>query len=333
LPDPLHKGWGEFQRLLPGVFISIMIAMSASFVAGAYGVPHMLLALLFGMVVHFLARTTTGAPGINFASKTVLRFGVALLGLRIGLSDVMDLGTTGVLIVVGAVAATISFGVLLAPVLGLGRDQGALSGGATAICGASAALAISSVLPPSKQRERDTLFTVIAVTTLSTIAMVLYPALTAVLGFDDVSAGFLVGASIHDVAQVVGAGYMISPEAGDMATITKLLRVALLVPACFVLSIAFSHGRQSGSYKTVPLPWFLVVFIVLAVLNSTGVIPVALAQGLKSLSSWCLVTAVAAIGVKSSLGEIRAVGLPAAVLVVCETLFILGVVLVAMLVF
>ena len=177
-----------------------------------------------------------------------------------------------------AVSLTIALGVLLARLFKVESSLGVLMGGATAICGASAALAISSVLPKSAHLERNTTLTVVAVTTLSTLAMVAYPLITKWLGFDAVISGKFFGATIHDGAQVVGAGYSLSPEAGDAATITKLMRVAFLLPVLIVISLVERTRRanQAGSVyagsagKTPLLPWFTVAFVVLMLLNSKG---------------------------------------------------------------
>ena len=173
---------------------------------------------------------------------------------------------------------TIALGVLLARLFKVESSLGVLMGGATAICGASAAHAISSVLPKSAHLERNTTLTVVAVTTLSTLAMVAYPLITKWLGFDAVISGKFFGATIHDGAQVVGAGYSLSPEAGDAATITKLMRVAFLLPVLIVISLVERTRRANqaglvyagGAGKTPLLPWFTVAFVVLMLLNSTG---------------------------------------------------------------
>jgi hypothetical protein len=135
-----------------------------------------------------------------------LRMGVALLGARLAFSDLAQLGWEPIAFLVFAVGVTIFSGVLCAQLMGVGRKLGVLTGGSVAICGASAAMAISSVLPESEDRRRATLFTVIGVASLSTVAMIFYPLLGDILGMDDEAMGFFIGATIHDVAQVVGAG-------------------------------------------------------------------------------------------------------------------------------
>ena len=176
--------------------------------------------------------------------------------MRITLSQIASLGPWPVATVIVGVATTILFGFLLARRMGLSSMFGVLSGGAVAICGASAALAIASVLPRNDKRERDTILTVVSVTALSTLAMIIYPIFATSIGLDHRQAGIFIGGTIHDVAQVVGAGYMISNETGDIATYVKLLRVAMLLPAVFAISFLRAKQRprrkRAGDAAAVP---------------------------------------------------------------------------------
>src|SRR6201999_2558722 len=187
-------------------------------------------------------------PGIEFASKAVLRTGVALLGARITVEQIVALGPVPIAMVVAGVTTTILMGFLLARMLGLSRSFGILSGGSVGICGASAALAIASVLPRNKESERDVILAVVVVTGLSTIAMILYPMLVTAIGLDHMRAGLFLGGTIHDVAQVVGAGYTISQKTGDIATYVKLLRGAMLLPVVGVIApvLARRGGGTAG---------------------------------------------------------------------------------------
>ncbi len=164
----------RYQAILPGVSVSVITGLAALFLSEHYGSPAMLFALLIGMAVSFLYRADSpSAEGIDFCASTLLRTGVVLLGLRLALEDLTALGwdTLGLLCI--AILSTILLGIGLARILGLKGQLGALTGGAVAICGASAALAISTILPKGQHHERDTLVTVIGVTAMSTIAMVL----------------------------------------------------------------------------------------------------------------------------------------------------------------
>jgi hypothetical protein len=188
----------------PGMIAAGTVGMAATWLSQHYNAPVMLFALLLGMAFRFLHEEGRCVRGIEFSARTILRIGVALLRLRITFGQIASLGIEPVIIVVTGVATTIAFGLLLARLLGLGANFGYLSGGAVGICGASAALAISSTLPAYDKRERDTVLTVVGVTTLSTIAMIFYPVLVSALHLDHAQAGMFLGGSIHDVAQVVG---------------------------------------------------------------------------------------------------------------------------------
>lgn len=310
------------QTLVPGLLVTALVAMAAGFLGSHYKGSVLLFALLLGLALHFISEDPRCAAGIQFASSTVLRLGVALLGLRLSIEHVISVGWQTAVALVVAVSLTIALGLLLARLFKLDSSLGFLIGGATAICGASAALAISSVLPRSPGLERDTTLTVVGVTTLSTVAMVVYPLITHGLGFHALTAGLFIGATIHDVAQVVGAGYSLSPAAGDVATITKLMRVALLVPVLVVISLVMRRrARDEGSGVRAPLlPWFAVAFIALMLVNSTGWVPRVLQSGASGLSQAFLVVAIAGVGLKTSLKEVTQLGWRPVAMIVLVTL-------------
>ncbi|MFU2325779.1 YeiH family protein [Pseudomonas sp. NFX98] len=321
---------GRLRQMGPGLLVSLAIAMASAFIADHYGGPTLLYALLFGMACHFLSEHSRCLPGIEFASRTLLRIGVALLGARITLEQIGALGWQTVLAAVFAVSTTILIGWISARLLKVRADFGVLTGGAVAICGASAALAISAVLPRHENSERDTLLTVVGVTSLSTVAMITYPIISKLLGFSPVQAGTFLGGTIHDVAQVVGAGYMISPETGDIATVVKLLRVALLVPAVVMIAWLFrrQQSTQSDNGRRIPLvPGFLLAFVCLVAVNSSGYLPSSLTSAMNETSRGCLVIAIAALGLKTSLQKLASVGWRPIALLVGETLFLAALVI------
>lgn len=317
------------DAVYPGLLVACTIALAATFLASHYNTPVMLFGLLFGMAFHFLHEDGRCVAGIEFSSRTVLRFGVALLGVRVTASQIVSLGVVPVATVVVSVGSTILIGALLARRLGLNKLFGVLSGGAVAICGASAALAIASVLPKHEDSERDTILTVVAVTALSTLAMIFYPILVGWIGLDHVHAGLFLGGTIHDVAQVIGAGFMISPETGDIATYVKLLRVAMLLPVVSI--IASTAARGSGKAKGPKIPTFLLGFAALVVVNSTGLLPAVAVSALTEVSRWCLVTAIAALGMKTSFKSLIVVGWRPIGLMVIETVWIALLVLLSVL--
>lgn len=323
-------GMKTLRAIYPGLLVAGVIGLAATWLSTHYQAPVMLFALLLGMAFHFLHEEGRCVAGIEFSSKAVLRTGVALLGARITASQILGLGVMPIVTVLVAVSTTIALGFLVARWLGLSRSLGVLSGGAVGICGASAALAIASVLPQSKESERDTILTVVAITALATIAMIVYPMLATAIGLNHVRAGIFLGGTIHDVAQVVGAGYSISPQTGDVATYVKLLRVTLLLPVVF--TIAFVVARAQTGAKTgarAPLPWFLFGFAALVAVNSFNWLPKLVTGLANDVSRDCLVIAIAALGMKTSFKELITVGWRPIALMVIETAWIGGVVLVA----
>lgn len=322
----------DLTTAFPGFAVAVLIGIAAQFLSDHYGAPAMLMALLLGLALNFLAdEGTRTAPGIALTSRTVLRLGVALLGARISVDMLRGLGGPMIALVIAGVILTILFALLVSRFVGRSWRFALLTGGSVAICGASAAMAIAAVLPKHEKSERDLVFTVLSVTVLSTVAMVAYPMLANLFGFTAQDSGVFLGGTIHDVAQVVGAGFSISPEVGETATLVKLIRVAMLAPVVLVFSLVIrARGLADGDAGKPPplLPGFVLGFLALAVLNSLGLIPRPVADLAGSLSRWALLIAIAAVGVKTSLKKMLAVGGGAIALIVAETVF-LGVVVLA----
>ena len=312
----------------------VVIALAATFLSGHFGGPQLLYALLIGLAFHFLSKSGGIKPGVDFCGRVLLRVGVALLGARITVGQIAKLGIETALAIVAAVALTIGFGLLLAKWLRRSRDEGLLSGGAVAICGASAALAISSVLPQTKENERFTLLAVVGVTVLSTLSMVVYPFALKLMGLPAAQAGIFLGGSIHDVAQVVAAGMMLGPEAGDTATVVKLFRVILLMPIVLLISISFRNdpATQAADVEVPLVPRFLLAFIVLMLLASIGLLTPDMTRLAGDASRGLLVTAIAAAGIKTSFEDLLKLGWQPVAMLVGETVFIAALVLGAILV-
>lgn len=316
----------HIRSVWPGLAVALTIAAAASFLSQHYGAPAMLFALLVGMAFHFLHEEGRCIAGIEAAATSVLRLGVALLGVRLSAAQISDLGPVPIATVAAGVVSTIGVGVLASRMFGQQRWFGVLTGGAVAICGASAALAIAAVLPQQGgDRERDTILTVVTVTALSTLAMIVYPMVATALHLDAAGAGLFLGGTIHDVAQVVGAGYAVSPEAGDVATYVKLLRVGLLLPVVFAIALIAGRARQGAA--RMPAPWFLVAFAALMAANSFGLIAPPAAAAANEISRWCLLSAVAALGMKTSFKALAVVGWRPLALIALETMWIAAFVL------
>nr|WP_298146921.1 putative sulfate exporter family transporter [uncultured Pseudomonas sp.] len=300
LASPLDS----LRRLYPGLALGVVLTLAGSFLAEHYGAPALLLVLLLGFGFASQAGDPRLQPGVGFCSRQVLRIGVALLGARIGVEQLVAVGGLPLLVVLGSVPLIIGAALLLGRWLRLPTLHSLVAGVAVAICGVSAAIAVAAVIPAGRLEERRLLGVVVGVTALGTLSMLLYPPLLASLGYSAIDSGLLLGASIHDVAQAAAAGYLVSDSAGDVATLTKLLRVALLAPLVLLLGVLLRSGDSGAS----EFPYFLLGFLALFGLNSLGWLPGGLRDWLVLASQTCLLLAMAALGMRTSLGQLIAQG-------------------------
>lgn len=309
--------------------MAVIIGAASLFVAENYGGPAVLFALLIGMAFHFLSEDKRTNAGIQFSSSTILRLGVALLGARISAEQIKLLSPTLIAVIVGGVFATVLFSVIVNRFFfKWPKAEGALAGASVAICGASAAIALAATMNKKQLREQALLAIVVTVTILSTIAMVIYPMISDAMGFDQQAAGIFLGGTIHDVAQVVGAGAMIGPQALEISSMTKMLRVAMLIPMLIIFMFVFADKKHREEeekakpwYKNIPL--FLIGFIALACLNIAGFIPANISHLLGEISRLLILISIAALGLKTSLGKLRDVGWTPIILMTVNTIFLL----------
>ena len=309
-------------QLYPGIAAVLLIAVASQFLATNYGAPVLVFALLLGMAMNFLYRQEHTRAGVDLCATQVLRAGVGLLGAGIAVSDIAAIGVSGLGVLLGGMAVTIALGPVLAKMLGLNRDFGLLSSGAVAICGVSAALTLSSVMPKSEEQSKFTLLTVIMVTTIGAIAMVLYPIIVQTLELTPQQAGYFLGGAIHDVSHVAGAGFALSEAVGVEAMTVKMVRVAMLIPIAWCFLMLFN--RSTGSTQSLRPPGFLLVFIALAVVNSLGYIPVNWSATLTELSKLSFLLAIVALGIKTELSGLAAHGWRPVALVLLQSVLLGG---------
>lgn len=317
-PDPTTS----WRDLVPGLTVAVLATMAAAFVADHYAAPLTLMALLIGLALNFLGADPRMGPGLGFASRTLLRVGIVLVGARITVGQIAGLGPMTLLAVVVILLVTLGVGVLIARALGLGSAFGTLAGGAVAICGASAAMALATTLGEKRANQAQLALVLVGISAASAAAMFLYPSLAHQLGLTDRQAGFMLGASIHDVAQALGAGYSYSDSAGQIAAIVKLTRVALLAP---VLALVAAFYRPEDGKKTgITLPWFVVGFFLFAGVNSLGVIPTIVSTGAQDVATACLACAVAATGIRAPMSSLLETGIRPLLVIIGSTLVALA---------
>ncbi|MFA9199781.1 MAG: YeiH family protein [Cypionkella sp.] len=312
-----------WTRFLPGIAIVGVAAGTAAWLAEHYGFPIILLGLLIGLALNFVAREPATHPGLDLASRTCLRWGIVLLGLQVTLAQVLALGPWPFAALLAIMAATFAAGVAGARIARQSRYAGILAGGATAICGASAALALYGIIGRDRLSQAQFALTLVGVSLASALAMSLYPVIAGELGLGDAQAGFLIGASIHDVAQAIGGGFTYSDAAGAEATIIKLSRVALLGPVMILVALWIGNPARDARqplWRRVALPWFIVGFVALVGVNSLGVVPAGVREATMTASKALLLFAVIATAMRSDMALILKLGWRAATPVICATL-------------
>ncbi len=332
------------RSIAPGLALSAAVAaggvLAEPLLLRVFGgsLPAMVLALVIGIALHALSARPAFEPGITWSVKKLLRIAIGLLGVRIALQDIWALGPVVAALVVGSMAVTLLAGVWLARAFARDDGYGALAGAATAVCGASATLATATVVPHYPNKARDVAFTVIAANAVSTVVMLAYPPLGQALGLDPHALGILLGATIHDMAQVVGAGYAVSEPVGNTAVIVKLFRVLLLLPVVLAIGWWFARGPAGTGSAEVPVPLFALGFIALAAVNSLAPSVPGLAEPYAVLkpwivtaSTWGLLIAIGALGLGTSLTAILAVGWRHLAVFTGTTLLLLAIVLAGLL--
>ncbi|MFD1951704.1 YeiH family protein [Sphingomonas arantia] len=313
-PEPPRR----WTAVLPGLIVAALATMAAGFVADHYGAPLTLMALLIGLALNFLGNDPRMAPGLGFASRTLLRWGIVLVGARVTGGQIAALGPMALLAVVLILLVTLGVGILASRAFGMSSAFGVLAGGSVAICGASAALALATTLGERRVNQAQLTLVLVGISAASATAMFFYPLIAHQIGLSDRQAGLMLGASIHDVAQAIGAGYSFSDEAGAVATIVKLTRVALLAPVLALIAACFPGA--DGTKARLSVPWFVTGFFVVAALNSVLPVPATVGRSAQVVATAFLACAVAATGIRAPMNALLGTGAKPILVIVAASL-------------
>jgi len=311
---------------IPGFLLCAALGFLAFYISKFIGAPVMLLAIILGLILHVLNSVDVLKTGINWSARSLLYIGVALMGLRIDFTDLSQAGFTAPALVLIILFFTFFAGFLIARSFGQSKEFSILMSGSVAICGVSAAAAICATLDDCETRNQELAITVAGVTVLSTAVMILYPLLAHTLGLSDLGSGILMGGSIHNVSQAVGAGYAVSPEAGDLSVLLKLMRVSMLLPVVILVSVIWGKNASTpypniGAKIRANAPPFLVVFIILAILSCLQVMPKIVTDIGNEAAYWALIVSLAAIGIQTNMRNVLTVGVKPLIAMTLTTAF------------
>ncbi|NMM45636.1 YeiH family putative sulfate export transporter [Rhodospirillaceae bacterium KN72] len=316
------------RNLLPGLAAAGLLAGVGIAVRDWCGSP-MVSPMVVAMVLGIAVRNSIGVPtalkpGLAISLRPILRLGIVLLGFRLTLDQIGAVGLAGGGVIVATLCATFLFTKALGRVLGVDARLAELIAAGTSVCGASAVLATNTV---TRGSDEDVAYAIACVTVFGSVSMLLFPFLAGPLGLSAHDFGLWAGASIHEVAQVVGAGFAQGDTAGEFATIAKLSRVVLLAP--LVLSLGFVARRRGGNAGTAPpKPWFVFGFVLVVALNSAMAIPTEALSVLNGVSGLMLTMALGAMGLETDIGKLRQEGLRPLILGAVAWVFVSGTALV-----
>jgi len=325
-PPPLSaqiRAW--LTSILPGLLLTSGIAAAAfalRLIPGVSILSPMILAILIGIAFHNLVGTPARAKaGITFSLRRILRFAIILLGLQLTASQVAEVGLTGVAVIAATLVATFTFTKWFGRVIGVDRKLAELIAAGTSICGASAVIATNTV---TQGPDEDVAYAVASVTVFGSIAMFVYPLLPDLLHLSPHAYGLWTGASIHEIAQVVAAAYQDGEQAGYFGTVAKLSRVIMLAPLVITLGIIASRhmGSSGNAGKAPPMPWFVLGFVALVVLNSLVTIPPAAKEFIVPATAFLLSVALAAMGLETDIAKLRRKGVRPLLLGLAAFIFI-----------
>ena len=311
---PSSTRWLSGRSSVPGLFLTATIAAAAfglRNLSGITALSPLIVAIVLGIAFHNTVGTPAAfKPGVVFSMRRVLRFAIILLGLQLSLSQVVEVGGAGLAIIASTLAATFLFTVWFGRRLGVERKLSELIAAGTSICGASAVVATNTV---TRASDEDVAYAVACVTVFGSASMLLYPVLEGLLQLTPHAFGLWAGASVHEIAQVVAAAFQNGVDSGNFAMIAKLSRVMLLAPMILALS-CFSAGKpqtdriEGSKRQSVPVPWFVLGFVVMMLFNSLDVIPHLEKAWLVQTTTFLLAIALAAMGLETDVGKLRAKG-------------------------
>ncbi|MCS7199209.1 MAG: YeiH family protein [Caldimicrobium sp.] len=320
----------SLEEKLPGLILTAVISALAIYTSAQVSyVSPLIAAMGIGMIIrNFFIVPNFYFPGIFYSMRQVLRLGIILLGSKITLDKVLGLGWEALLVPTVALITTLIVTIFLGKLFGLTQKMSLLLGMGTSICGASAVLIGGSL---TKSKEADIIVSISAITVFGTLSMLLYPVIFKLEIFPLTleTYGVWVGSSVHEVAQVVTAGFSVDKSSGEVAVLVKLVRVILLIPLAFVLSLIISWGamekRESRSSRVITFPLFLIGFAGMVILNSLEFFTPKALKWMEFTALFLLLMGMAGMGLETDFRRLLKIGFRPFFVGLLSTFFISGI--------
>lgn len=314
----------SIPKILPGFALALSIAFVARVIEASLPI-HLIgasvIALFIGIVINYYYKpNSTTKAGITFTSKKILRLAIVLLGGSLSISTILQVGKLSLTVMLFTLLTCFGGGYFIGKALGLDWKLSNLISAGTGICGGSA---IASIAPVIDAEDKDIAYAMSATFLFDMIMIIIFPIMGLALGMSDMAYGLWAGTAVNDTSSVVAAGYAYSEAAGDFATMVKLTRTLSIIPTVLIFAFinirlkqkaAAVTGDDAGTLRTKVkfsklFPWFIALFVVMALINSAGFIPVELSQAMKTLSQFLMIASLAAIGLNTNFLEMRKSGI------------------------
>ncbi|MDY3119057.1 MAG: putative sulfate exporter family transporter [Peptoniphilus sp.] len=307
----------SIQSFIPGVLLTLLIAAVAKFIEDLLPVPLIsasVIALFIGMIInHFIQSTKSVEKGASLASKKLLKLGIILLGASLNMATVFQVGRLSISVMIFTLLTCFGLGHFSGKFFGLNWKMSNLISAGTGICGGSA---IASIAPVIDADDLDIAYAMSATFIFDMVMIVAFPLLGHALGLSDMAYGLWAGTAVNDTSSVVAAGYAFSDAAGDFATMVKLTRSIVIIPTVIIFALINAHIKsktendheKTGVALTTVIPWFILGFLALTFINTAGFIPESVGHSLKLLSKFLMIMALAGIGLKTSLKDMKSSG-------------------------
>lgn len=307
----------SIQAIIPGVLLTVVIAATSKFIESILPMPLIsasVIALFIGMIInYFLQSDNPVTKGATFASKKLLKLGIILLGASLNMATVFQVGRLSLSVMVFTLLTCFGIGHFSGKFFGLNWKMSNLISAGTGICGGSA---IASIAPIIEADDLDVAYAMSATFIFDMAMIILFPIMGHALGLSDMAYGLWAGTAVNDTSSVVAAGYAFSDGAGDFATMVKLTRTLVIIPTVIVFALISAHIKSKEEHKhekakfslTKVIPWFILGFLALTVINTAGFIPESVGHTLKLISKFLMVMALAGIGLKTSLKDMKSAG-------------------------
>ena len=302
-------------NVLHGVLLIALFSCSAFYIAEFQFVKQMSFSpLIVGIILGMLYANSlrnhlpeTWVPGILFCTKQVLRAGIVLYGFKLTFQSVIAIGLPAILIDMVIVVLTILIGVWVGRLMKMDKDLALLTATGSAICGAAAVLGAEPVV---KCEAHKTAVAVSTVVIFGTLSMFIYPVMyrAGILDLDPEQMGLYTGATLHEVAHVVGAGNAMGKEISDAAIIVKMIRVMMLAPVLVVMSFMLARTAVAPSRGKITIPWFAFGFLAVIGFNSLDLLPHAVVDGINQVDTFMLTMAMTALGTETSIEKFKKAG-------------------------